>query len=136
MAATLRAGFKGQLKTSAGVLPGRLYLPTDSTKQCGDNFQACFVAGESRTNENLGLVGVQVLFMREHNRIAMALSQTNPTWSDETVFKEARKIVIAILQHIVYNEWLPLIVGKNYAASAKVLPIVGDGFFTGYDPNV
>lgn len=94
------------------------------------------MAGESRTNENLGLLGIQVLFMREHNRIATALSAVNPGWTDESLFQETRKIVIAIMQNIIYKEWLPLVIGQQYAINAGVLPIIGDGFFQGYNPNV
>jgi hypothetical protein len=35
------------------------------------------MAGEHRTSENLGLVGVQTLFNREHNRIATALAKVS-----------------------------------------------------------
>lgn len=47
--------------------------------------------------------------MREHNRIATALQEVNPNWSDENIFQEAKRIVIAEYQNVIYSEWLPVI---------------------------
>lgn len=51
------------------------------------------------------------MLLREHNRIAGILANLNPHWSDETIYQETRRIVIAEHQHISYYEWLPLFLG-------------------------
>jgi peroxidase len=70
--------------------------------------------GDFRTDENIGLAAHQTIWVREHNRIADALKATHPAWDDETVFQEARRITIAEYQHIIFNEFLPPLVGITF----------------------
>jgi len=58
------------------------------------------------------LSALQVIFFREHNRIAEELAKINPDWDDERLYQEARRILIAEWQIIVYRDYLPIIVGK------------------------
>ena len=48
-----------------------------------------------------------------------------PDWTDEQVFQQARRLVIAEVQHITYSEFLPALLGKG--AIEK---------YDGYDPTV
>jgi len=73
----------------------------------------CFDAGDVRVNEHLALTSIHTLFMREHNRIVDQLSVVNPHWDGERLFQEARKINFAIHQRIVYDEYLPKILGPQ-----------------------
>lgn len=68
--------------------------------------ETCYLAGDMRVNQNPGLTIMQIVLLREHNRIADNLQTINSQWDDETVFQEARRINIAQYQHISYYEWV------------------------------
>lgn len=102
-------------------------LPKDMTKEPSDCLdfteeKRCFRAGDDRVNQNAGLMTFQTIFVREHNRIADMLSLINPSWEDETVFQEARRVVIAMIQHITYNEYLPVLLGTKISEQLGLLP--------------
>lgn len=56
---------------------------------------------------------MHTIWLREHNRLAERLSTLNPHWNDERVFQEAKKLVVAEIQHITYTEWLPIVLGMH-----------------------
>lgn len=128
----LRERRGGLLKASSGVM-GRQCLQHQAGCQQG---QCQFQAGETRLNENLPLISIQTLFLREHNRLAGELSRFNPSWNDERLFNEARKILIAEYHNIIYNEYLPQVVGWNTAAQFGILPNTNGQYTSDYDTNV
>lgn len=89
----------------------------------------CFVAGDIRANEQVGLLAMHTVWLREHNRVARALREMNPHWNGERLYQEARRVVGAEMQHITYRHWLPRIFGPS--AIEDSLPP-----YRGYDPNV
>ncbi|XP_071157643.1 salivary peroxidase/catechol oxidase-like [Mytilus edulis] len=106
----LRDTHGGLLKMSSNKM-----LPENPNGECR-NIQPqhhCHLAGDFRVDEipNLGMN--HLLLVRQHNDIARKLQGINPHWSDEIVFQETRKITIALIQHITYNEYLPLMVGEK-----------------------
>ena len=117
---------KGDLTAS-----GKRLLPFDNESliECTTGIHAnrsqCFLAGDMRTNEQVGLTSMHTLFYREHNRVVDVLTDLNPHWNGERLYQEARKIVIAEWQHMVFSEYLPKILGEDYFTE-----------YRGYDPNV
>ncbi|KFM73005.1 Peroxidase, partial [Stegodyphus mimosarum] len=92
----------------------------------------CFKAGDMRVNEQIELTAIHAIWMREHNRVATRLHSVNPKWDDEKLFQESRRIVIAELQHIAFNEFLPLLLGKDVMREHG-LEINPQVEFNGYD---
>ena len=46
-------------------------------------------------------------------RIATKIHDLKPLWNDEKLYQEARRLVVAQLQNIVYREFLPAILGPS-----------------------
>lgn len=89
----------------------------------------CFVAGDGRVTEQIGLTSIHTVFIREHNRLAHELHDLNPHWSGEILYQEARKIVGAMQQIITYRDFVPRTIGTK--ATEHFLPE-----YQGYDESV
>ncbi|XP_052091220.1 myeloperoxidase-like isoform X2 [Mytilus californianus] len=116
--------------------PGNL-LPTRKGGNCLklSKMDKCPFTGDRRNHEvpNLGLN--HLLFVREHNRLSTKLHELNPCWSSEKVFQETRRIIIAQVQHITYNHFLPLVVDHDTMRRFNLLSKT-NGFDHVYDDSV
>jgi len=135
VADALRTFSGGLLKTSPGnMLPynNTTYFTADqiTALNMANDAEAVpqdqlFATGDRRGNENIELTALVTLFVRNHNLIARRLQNRHSDWTDEELYQEARKLNIAEYQNIVYNEWIPAVLGQ------RAMPA-----YRGYNPNV
>ena len=125
IASVLRSHVGGRLvekENAPGHLPTKAQLgrPTNHI-----NEQQDFVSGDLRVNEQPFLTSMHVLWLREHNRLADHLVKELPELDDDTLFQSARKLVIIEMQNIVYNEFLPTLLGRRFMDKFE-LDIIGN----------
>lgn len=112
----------GRLRTSTGnLLPFNSY----SFNNVGGNGPDLFLSGDPRVNENVVLTSLHTLFVREHNFWCGIIGAIKPDFDDYQLYQHARAMVIAEIQAITFNEFLPALLGPN------PLPA-----YTGYNPQV
>ncbi|XP_046988945.1 peroxidase-like [Schistocerca americana] len=112
----LRKNEDGRLAVSVFHEGQFMPLTPDSPRPCASQRPSdtvCFKSADPRTNQQPLRSAIHVLFLREHNRIAKILAKLNPHWKDEQLYQQARRILIAIFQHITYEEMLPILIGKH-----------------------
>jgi prostaglandin-endoperoxide synthase 2 len=70
--------------------------------------QKLFVMGIEleRANVQIGYVMLNVLCLREHNRVCDILAMHYPTWDDERLFQTARNIVVVEFLRIVLEDYI------------------------------
>ncbi|XP_040583673.1 chorion peroxidase [Lepeophtheirus salmonis] len=91
------------------------------------------------------------LFKLEHNRLASQIKDAYKDYGvilgrkeDETIYQESRRIIIGVLQHIIYDKFLPVILGsdlfnrfelttiKNTYYDRNLNPSIFNGFLTAF----
>ena len=87
-------------------------------------------SGDDRANEWIGLTSLHTIWVRQHNRIEQKLHELNLHWNGERLFQETRRIIIALWQFIIYNEYLPVILGPH-TMQAYGLELVHGGYWNG-----
>jgi hypothetical protein len=91
------------------------------------SFENLFFAGDNRVNQTPLLISHQTVWAREHNWQVDKLAPYAEKygWSQDQLFEAARAITEAEWQNVVYNEYLPKLIGKNALDE-----------YEDYDPNV
>lgn len=100
-----------QIFTEAGFggLPDPATNPADST------FENLYYAGDNRVNQQAPLISLQTTWAREHNYQVDQLTPiaTAEGWTQDELFNAARAINEAEFQHVVYDEYVPKLIGSH-----------------------
>ncbi|XP_040894546.1 dual oxidase 1 [Toxotes jaculatrix] len=91
--------------------------------------QGLYELGNAWANENMFTAAEGIIWFRYHNYVASKLHEEHPDWSDEKLFQNARKTVVATFQNIALYEWLP-----GYLGDKKLPPYPGYQKFV--DPGI
>jgi prostaglandin-endoperoxide synthase 2 len=83
-----------------------------------------FAVGLEHGNSTIGNTVMNIVFLREHNRVAGILARENPEWDDERVFQTARNILIAMLLKLVVEEYIMHIGPFDFPIEA--VPFIAD----------
>jgi len=95
--------------------------------------KGCVYAGDDeRVGDFTFLTIATLLMQRAHNEIARGLAGVNPNWSDEVLYQEARRILIALYQNIIYSEYLELLLGRTTMSQFHLSPL-RKGYSYNYD---
>ncbi|CAI2308307.1 unnamed protein product [Caenorhabditis sp. 36 PRJEB53466] len=88
-----------------------------------------FMLGDSRVNENPGLLSFGLILFRWHNYNADQIHRKHTEWTDEQIFQAARRIVIASMQKIIAYDFVPALLGEDVRLSnyTKYMPHVPPG---------
>ncbi len=70
-----------------------------------------FLCGDVRCTETSGLTSLHTVYLRLYQYIAKKITTKHYDLSDECVYQKSKHILIALLQKITYEEYLPSLLG-------------------------
>jgi len=125
---------RGYLSFSVNTL-GEVTFKLKSPNSCPFGRGSIYHTGDQNAEQNVYLTGVQNVWLRNHNQLAEALIRINPNWDDETIFQQARRLNIAMYQHVIYNEYLPQLIGPGTMRIFDLEPL-RYGYSNKYNPDL
>ena len=124
-----------QMNGASGYLDGSdLYGNTDEKlhklrtySQGRVDPSACEICKQSGS----ALGQLYLALLSEHNRIAEKLALENEHWDETKLYLEARRAVVAQIQHVTFNEYVPSVLGEAAHSDPELRPATS-GYYSGY----
>ena len=89
-----------------------------------DRKDSFFAVGLEHGNSTIGSTMMNIVFLREHNRLADLLAGENPDWDDERIFQTARNIMIVLELKLVVEEYIKHIGPWDFPV--QMVPFIAD----------
>lgn len=70
-------------------------------------------AGDERRDVHAGLLAMHTVWVREHNRLVGELRAAHPALTPSELFEGARRRVVAQIQAVTVEEWVPAVFGHR-----------------------
>lgn len=86
---------------------------------------AVFAVGLEHGNSTIGQTAMNVVFFREHNRIARVLEQEYPEWDDARLFDTTRNVMIVLTLKLVVEQYIRHIAPFDFPL--ETVPFHADG---------
>jgi prostaglandin-endoperoxide synthase 2 len=90
-----------------------------------ERLDSVFAVGLEHGNSTIGNTVMNVVFLREHNRVARLLEAHHPDWDDDRLFETARNVCIALLVKLVVEEYIKHIGPFDFPVEA--VPFIAEG---------
>jgi prostaglandin-endoperoxide synthase 2 len=87
--------------------------------------QTMFAVGGDRANATPHVAMINIVLLREHNRLAAMIEANNPAWDDDAVFQTTRNILIVMYIKFVVEEYINHINTAKFRVSANPKPAWG-----------
>ncbi|GGW14300.1 hypothetical protein GCM10018980_12640 [Streptomyces capoamus] len=84
----------------------RVIRPVRFDEVPGECLDTLFACGGERVHAHIGPMALNVLFLREHNRVAGLLAAAHRDWDDERIFQTTRNTLIVMMIRVMLEEYI------------------------------
>ncbi len=107
-----------------GLFDERFVIDTILGGAPDESKDSVFAVGLEHGNATIGSTILNILFLREHNRIATLLAHEYPDWDDDRLFETTRMIMIVLELKLVVEEYIRHIGPFDFAI--ETVPFIAD----------